>query len=238
MDFAQELTLRELDPLGAITRKVGGYWATQEERRLIYQARGIVADNMTTDNGDMLVDIYSDIATPGDENLISAEAILDARQTAGDHQMMFTAIAMHSVVFNRLNKQNLIDFIPNSEGVIDFPSYLNMVVVVDDSLAPIAGTNAPEYTTILFAQGAFGYGIGRTEVPSEMFRKPDSGNGGGEDIIHTRRNPLIHPQGFAFTSVNVVSGNTATLAELAMADNWDRVINRKNAGLAFLRSNG
>jgi hypothetical protein len=237
MDFARELTLANMDPLDAITRKVADYWATQEERRLIAAANGILADNISEDNGDMALNISIDTGAPTDANLISAEAVLDARQTAGDHQMMFSSIAMHSVVFNRLNKLNLIDYIPDSQGVVNFPSYLGMTVVVDDSLAPKTTGDNPVYTTVLFATGAFGYGVGRSLVPSELERVPAIGNGGGEDVLHTRRNPLIHPQGFQFTSAAVLD-NTATLAELADPLNWDRVMDRKNCGLAFLMTNG
>lgn len=237
MDFARELGLQQMDPLAAITRKVGGYWATIEERRLISSSIGVMIDNVANDSGDMVVDIYSDIATPLAANIISAEAVLDARQTAGDHQMMFTAIAMHSVTFTTLNKQNLIDYIPNAQGVIDFPTYLGMIVVMDDSLAPVAGSNSPAYTSVLFSPGAFGYGVGRAEIPSEMDRIPGSGYGGGQDILHTRRNPLIHPAGFKFNSTTVASSTTATLAELQLAVNWTRVIDRKLTGIAYLKHN-
>ncbi len=237
MDFARELGLNNMDPLGAITSKVGKFWATMEERRLIAASIGVLNDNVDSDSGDMVVDIYDDIATPLEGNIISATSVLDTRQTAGDHQMMFTAIAMHSVTFNTLNKQNLIDYIPNARGEIDFPSYLGMTIVVDDSLAPTAGTNSPAYISIMFSPGAFGYGVGRMEVPSEMDRVAAAGNGGGQDIIHTRRNPLIHPAGFQFTSTTVASGTTATLAELELSANWTRVIDRKLTGIAYLKHN-
>lgn len=237
MDFARELTLRNMDPLAAITRKVAKYWATMEERRLIAAAIGIQADNAANDSGDMIVNIYNDAATPPASTIISAEAVLDARQTAGDHQSMFNAIAMHSVIFTNLNKQNLIDFIPDARGEIDFPTYLGMRVIVDDSLAATSGTNSPSYTTVIFASGAFGYGVGRMEVPSEIDRLPSHGYGGGEDILHTRRNPLIHPQGFEYTNTPA-SGTTSTLAELKAAASWSRVIDRKLIGMAFLVTNG
>lgn len=236
MDFAREVGLVGMDPLAAITRKVAKYWAVITEKRLIAAATGVMADNIANDSSDMVNAIYSDAATPAATTIISAEAILDTRQTAGDHQMMFSAIAMHSVTFNTLNKANLIDFIPDSRGEVNFPVYLGMSVVVDDSLTVTAGSNSPSYTTILFAPGAFGFGRGRAEVPSEMDRVPSSGDGGGEDILYTRQNPIIHPQGFQFISGSI-SGNTATLAELAAAAQWDRVIDRKLTGMAFLVHN-
>jgi len=237
MDFARELGLAGMDPLEAITTKVAKYWAIQEEKRLIASGMGIMADNVANDAGDMVEDIYSDIAAPVAANIISAEAIQDAKQTSGDHQGEYTAIGMHSVTFNTLNKANLIDFIPNSEGRINFPTYLGLAVVVDDSLPVVSGVNSPAYITILYTPGSFGYGTGRMLKPSELDRDPSSGNGGGEDILHSRRNDIIHPTGLAFTSNTVASSTTATLAELRLAVNWDRVMSRKNIGMAFLKHN-
>ncbi len=236
MDFARELTVAGMDPLAAITRKVAKYWAIQEERRLVAAALGVLNDNAANDSGDMIHDIYTDVASPASTALPSAEALLDTKQTAGDHQGMFSAVAMHSVTFNALNKANLIDFIPNSDGRIDFPTYLNLAVVVDDNMPVIAGTNSPAYITAIFATSAFGYGQGRAEVPSEIERVASSGNGGGQDILHSRRNDIIHPTGFQFTSASVAN-ETATIAELKNATNWDRVIDRKLCGLAFLKHN-
>lgn len=235
MDLSRQLALK--DPLGAITEKIGGWWATQKEKRIIQTCMGIYADNDANDGDDMIKDIFADIAVPLAANIISAEAVLDARQTAGDRSMDFTAIAMHSVTFNTLNKQNLIDYIPNSDGKIDFARYLNMVVIVDDSLPAVGGAQSVAYTTILFQPGAFEHGFGRVMVPSEIERKPSAGSGGGQDILHSRANEVFHPYGFQFTSNTVTNTYTPTLANLALAVNWDRVVDRKLVGMAFLRHN-
>jgi hypothetical protein len=157
-------------------------------------------------------------------------------QTAGDASAMFVAMAMHSVTYTTLQKQNLIDFIPNSMGEIVIPTYMGKRVVVDDSLPVIAGSNSPKYVTLLFGAGAFGYGTGRMLKPSEIDRVAASGNGGGEDVIHTRRNDIIHPAGYQFLSASVAA-ESATLAELATAANWDRVMDRKVVKVAALYHN-
>jgi hypothetical protein len=234
MDLTRELAL--MDPLGAIATKVGGWWATQKEKRLIQSAMGVFADNLANDSGDMINDIYSDVVSPAASNIISGDAMLDTRQTSGDRSLMYTACAMHSVTFNNLNKQQLIDYIPNARGEIDFPRYLNMVVVIDDSLPVVAGSNSPAYITILFQEGAFDHGSGRVLVPSELWRDPAAGTGGGQDVLFSRSSDIIHPYGFQFTSSSV-SDESATLAELATAANWDRVTDRKLVGIAFLRHN-
>lgn len=234
MDLTRELAL--MDPLGAIITKIGGWWATIKERRVIASADGLIADNVDANSSDMVVDIYSDIAVPLAANIISAAAMLDARQTAGDHQNMFTVCAMHSVTYNTLNKQNLIDFIPNARGEVDFPSYLNMRVVIDDGLTVVAGVNSAKYTTLLFMPGAFDHGDGTVMKPSAMSRVEEAGNGGGMDVLHSRSADIIHPYGYQFTSASV-AGQTATLAELRGITNWTRVVERKNVGIAALLHN-
>lgn len=235
MDLSRDLALE--DPVGAITSRIGQYWATVNERRLIRSCLGILADNVANDSGDMVVNVATDAAAAiTDAERISADVVLDAKQTMGDHAGSLAAIAMHSVIFTRLQKQNLIVYIPNARGEVVIPTYLGYTVVVDDSLPAVMGTNRVTYTCILFGRGQWGWANGRVETPSERLRKPDAGNGGGEERIYSRRSDLIHPFGFSFTS-NSVAGQSATLAELATAANWDRVHARKHIPLAFLQVN-
>lgn len=236
MDLAVDLALE--NPVEAITGRVGQYWATTNERRLIQSSLGILADNVANDSSDMVNNIATDAAgAPTAAELISADAIIDTEQTAGDHQGGFTAIAMHSVPYSRLRKQQLIEFVRDADNNTMFATYGGKRVIIDDSLPAVAGTNRVTYTTVLFGAGAWIWGNGRLKTPSEMDRKPENGNGGGEELIYSRRSDIIHPLGFSFTSASV-AGQSATLAELANAANWDRVWERKNVPLAFLQTNG
>lgn len=238
MDLARELALE--DPLGAIVGRIGKYWAVNDEKRLIATTNGIIADNIANNAGDMVNAIHNEEGTAAvATNLISAEAVIDAGATMGDHAQNLSAMAMHSVVFTNLQKQNLIDYIPNARGEVNIPTYLGYVVIVDDSLVPRAGgTDGFVYTTLLFAMGAIAYGVGSAEVPSELDRKPAAGNGGGQDVIHSRETKIVHPYGFAWADT-AGAAITATLAELAVETGWTRVFaNRKNISIAALTSNG
>lgn len=235
MDLSRELALE--DPVGAITGRIGQYWATINERRLLQSCMGVLADNIANDGGDMVITVGTDdAAAVTDAERIGPDAILDAKQTAGDHAGMFTAIAMHSAIYTRLQKQNLIVYIPNARGEVVIPTYLTYRVIVDDSMPAVMGTNRILYTCIMFGAGTFGSANGRVMVPSEMDRIPGAGDGGGQDVIHSRRSDLIHPFGFSFTSA-AVAGQSATLAELATATNWNRVWDRKHIPLAFIQVN-
>ncbi|MCY7691558.1 coat protein [Bacillus altitudinis] len=65
---------------------------------------------------------------------LSGEVILDAAQLLGDAKGKFTSIAMHSVTHTNLQKQNLIDYIPNNRADVGFGTYLQKSIIVDDSL--------------------------------------------------------------------------------------------------------
>lgn len=235
MDLSRELALE--DPVGAITNRLGQYWATINERRVIQSMLGILADNVANDGGDMLKSVATDlVAAVVDADRISAEVVLDAKQTLGDHAALLTTIAIHSAIYTRLQKQNLIVYIPAARGETMIPTYLGYTLVVDDSLPAVAGANRITYTCILFGMGALGSANGKTETPSEMERAPAAGNGGGQNTIFSRRSDLIHPLGFSFDSV-AVAGQSATIAELATATNWNRVWDRKHIPMAFLQVN-
>ncbi len=238
MDLARELGLQ--DPMGAIVNRVGKYWAVNTEKRVINSAQGILLDNIANDSSDMLNAIHNEEGTAAiASNKISAEAVIDAAATMGDHATELTAIAMHSVVYTNLQKLNLIDFIPDARGEVGIPTYLGYRVINDDSLTPRAGTtDGFVYTTILFSAGSVAYGSGVPETPSEVDRLPAAGNGGGQDVIYSRTTEIVHPWGFAFQS-DSIAGQSPTYAELAEAAEWDRVFaQRKNIGIAFLTSNG
>jgi hypothetical protein len=235
MDLSRELALE--DPVGAITGRIGRYWATMNEKRVIQSMLGILADNVANDAGDMRINVATDAAgAVTDAERISALTVLQTKQTLGDHAAMLSTIALHSVIYTRLQIQNLIDFIPDASGQVMIPTYLGYRLVIDDSLPAVAGANRVTYTCIFFGQGALGSANGAVETPSELDRKADTGNGGGQTIIHDRRSDLIHPLGFSFTSTSV-AGQSATHAELATAANWDRVWDRKHIPVAFLTVN-
>lgn len=234
MDLAQELALAK--PMEGITGRIGQYWATSNERRIIASCVGILADNVANDGSDMLVDVSLATGAPTDANKVSANSIIDAVQTMGDHGENLRAMGMHSAVYRALQKQNLIEYIPNSRGEIVMSAYQGKQVIVDDSIAPDTSGDNPVYTVILFTEGAFVGGEGMPLNASELWRDPDAGNGGGEEKVYSRRTDIAHPLGFSCVGTPA-SGSTLSLAELRLAATWDRVWERKNTGIAFLKVN-
>lgn len=226
------------DPMARIRARTDVYWMRQWQRRLIQTAMGILADNEANDSGDMVHNVATDaVGAPAAAELFSRSNFTAAAFTLGDAFENTGVLAVHSVVYQTMVDNEDITFIQDSNGSMTIPTYLGRRVVIDDGMPAVAGTNRITYTSILFGAGAFGFGEGMPRVPVEVEREAAQGDGAGVETLWTRKTYLLHPAGFKFTSASV-AGNSATLAELATAGNWDRVIERKNVPIAFLKTNG
>lgn len=213
--------LAGVDPMEAIANRVAAYWTRRLQAAFIATWNGVIADNSANDSGDYINDISGAGFTDGVTNF-SAEAFLDAAQTMGDSQEDLVAVAVHSVVYNRMMKNNLIDFIPDARGEINIPTFLGREVIVDDGL-PRTGS---VYDTWLFGPGATQMGVGTPPVATETDRKPGGGNGGGQDVLYSRVMWCLHPTGHAWTGTAGDGGpaNTGTANDdLDEAGSWNRV---------------
>lgn len=138
------------DPMKAIGDLVAEYWARQRQKTLLAVLKGVFASSTMSGN------VHDISSLEGDLSKINGTSFIDAKTKLGDASDKLTAVAMHSTVFAELEKQNLIQYIPNSQGVVDFPSYLGRKVIVDDGCPK----DGDVYTTYLFGQGAIGEGNG------------------------------------------------------------------------------
>jgi len=208
------------DPMSAAGEQIAKWWNVQEQKMLIAILNGIFANALKTSH-------CNDISTKTDP-VISAAALLDTKQLLGDAASELKAIAMHSVVFTALQKQNLVEYIPNSQGVIEFPTYLGYKVIVDDGIVPVGGV----YNTYLFADGVFGRGDGVPEAltPIEMYRDALA----SDDILVSRRALCLHPLGVSWTNPTLSSA-TPKNTDLATGSNWSKVAEDKEIGIAMLK---
>lgn len=243
MDLAAALA--GSDPMTAIASRVADYWVRQEQRYIIDSLNGVLSDNEATPTGtdkhvqnDMVHNIANDSASAiTDAELFSADAFLQAVQTMGDAGEELVAIAVHSVVFRRMQVKNLIDFIPDARGEVQIATFLGRRVIVDDLLPAVAGSNRITYTSILFGRNSIARGSGTPRVPTEMERLPAAGDGGGQEVLFSRVERILHPRGWRWTSVSM-AGSSPMNAELANAANWSRQWERKLTRVAFLKTNG
>lgn len=226
------------DPMGRISSRVAAYWSRQFDKIAIATIRGVFADNIANDSGDMVSNISMDTGgTPAVTNLFSAEAVMDAAQTMGDAKRELKLIVMHSVVHTRLAKQDLIDFRPDSTGKLWHDYYEGFRVHVSDNVPVVQGANQTMYHTYLFGSDVFGWAESPVAKPSEVESEPSAGAGMGMETLWTRRQFAMHPYGIKWTDANV-GGEFPTNAELALAENWDRVYpERKQIPAALLITN-
>jgi hypothetical protein len=235
MDLAA--TLAGADPMLAIADRVAAYWTRRMQAAFIATMTGVFADNDANDSADYTNDISGDAGGAYSDGVtnFSAEAYLDAKVTMGDSMDVLSMVMMHSIVYNRALKNNLIDFIPDSSnaGATDIATFLGARVIVDDGITNSSGV----FHTWLFGAGAVRWGNGSAAVPTEVYRAPAAGTGSGQDVLHSRVEWCIHPVGHAYTGTAASGGpsNAATSNNLAAAGSWNRVFpERKQIKIARL----
>lgn len=225
------------DPMQAIANRVADYWVRRLQAGFVATMNGIFAANALASpvgavQNDMTHNVSGSAYSAGVTDF-SAESFIDACGTMGDSMEDLSLVLMHSVVYMRAQKNNLIDFIPDSEGRVNIPTFLGRQVVVDDGMPNTGGV----FDTWLFAAGAVRFGSGNPAVPTETKREPTAGNGGGQDILFNRVEWLLHPTGNAYigTPPNGGPSNAATTNNLAAAASWARVFSeRKQIKIARL----
>ena len=211
------------DPVAAIRSRIANYWARRFQANVISEAKGILADNVANNGGDMLTTVAG---------TIDGGAFIDATAQMGDASGVLNGIVMHSKQYADLQKAQLIEYMRDADANINFPTYLGKRVVVDDGM-PVEGAGTDRvFTAILFAAGAFRMGVGSLKTPTEVQRIPDAGNGEGQEVLYSRQHWIMHPRGF---SVDAALSNP-TNAQLELANSWDRVFGRKQVPFAFLKT--
>lgn len=247
MDLIGELSGSE--PLQHIRNRFGTYWARQYQRRLIASLKGILADNIANDSGDMVVNIS---AAAGELARFNSTAAIDAAATMGDalDSSGFGAIAVHSAIRTKMVKDQDIIYIPDAQGKLTIQTYKGMRVIVDDALVYSGAAGADRiYMSVLIGTGFFGFGSeigscfaageGVPMMPVEVEREARAGNGGGMETIWERKTTILHPYGWSWTDPtggDALTEFSPVLTDLAKAAPWNRVVDRKQAPIAFVLS--
>lgn len=228
------------DPVTALNGKVSGYWARFFDKYAVSMLNGVYADNKANDSSDMIA---------GDGTAaISAELIMDGVATLGDAAEFGTGtLIINSAAMQVLRKEQLIDFIPSAENsAVMIPYFQGIRVIVSDQ-----GFSDTTCVSVYAAPGAMV--IGRSTqniIPSETWRNPLSGVGGGEEMLITRQQFAMGVKGYSWQDATVTGSVSSgsipglaagtklwpAIADQALAANWDRVVDRKNVKIAFIHS--
>ncbi|MFL1732510.1 hypothetical protein [Moraxella oculi] len=217
------------NPLEAIQDRIITYWGNELQKRLIASLKGIMASNKANNAGDMV----HDISSLSKNNTFSSTAVIDTAGTLGDSFGDVVAIAMHSKTYFDALKNDLIATLTDSQGK-PFQTFRGLLVIVDDGLTPDEQGN---YLTVLLGRGVFSYGVSEPAHTKGTALEviESAGYGGGMQVLHSRLNMAIQPLGFTWVEGDL-QGESPTVAELAKADHWKRITERKNIPLAFLIS--
>lgn len=221
MDLTAELATSS--PIQHIRNRFGTYWERQWQRYLVSASKGIIQSNIANNNSDMVIDLGGKV--------IGASAVQDAAYTAGDSADMFTGMAVHSGVMRQMIGADMIEYIKDSDGRILLATYLGRPVFMDDSLHDGKGN----YISVMYGDGAFGYGVGQPHVPVELERKASGGNGGGAETIWERKTYILTPAGFSWDGEGDPN-KTPGFDDYANPVNWRRAFERKNVPFAAVLS--
>lgn len=206
------------DPMRAIGDLVAAYWQRDMQKVLLVTLDGVF-------KAASMADLVHDIsALTGGAELISGSTFIDAVQKLGDAKDLLTGVMMHSAVEAYLAKNDLIEYVQESQQDVRVPYFMNKRVVVDDG-APF-DTVTKVATAYLFGAGAVALGNGSHPriIPTEIDR--DSLASSGEDYLINRRIFILHPRGVKWTE-DSVADVFPTNAELATGTNWERVYEPK-----------
>lgn len=224
------------DPIGVISQLVGTYWARRLQKMVLAILAGVVANNIANNSGDFVFDVSGGAFINGVTNF-SAESLFDALQTLGDADYQITNLAVHSVVRNRMRKNNLIDYVKDSEGSPDIEYFQGLRLTVDDGM-PVTGQ---VYDSYLFGPGFLRYATVPPKNATTVVWRDEAGNGAGSEELWNRVGWCVHPMGHQFTgSTTVASAHPSNLTasgDFANASSWTRVAQtRKNVPFAVLRT--
>jgi len=228
------------DPMNAIANRVSDYWVRRLQDCYVATMKGVFADNDAAPVGtehtqfDLTYDISGSSFSAG-LTTFSAEAFIDTTALMGDSMRELRMIMVHSIVYNRMEKNDLIDIIRDSQSGEEIATFRGRRVIVDDGMPRSGGV----FESWLFGERAVVMGMGSPKVPTETERTPSSGNGGGQETLFNRVEWALHPVGHKFAASYTTGGpsNAATSGNLAHAASWQRVFReRKHIRIARLKT--
>lgn len=229
------------DPAEAASMLVAAYWARRTQKMTLALLKGIFSIASMASHV-LSVNITAAGATDA-TNYLTGLTWIDAAQLLGDAKESLSAAIMHSAVEASLRKQDLIQFIPQSQGGLPLPTFQGKLVIVDDGMPVdvIAGTN--RYTTYIFGKGALALGYSARQAQAkpegafgtwgaEFFREALAGTSG----LITRNRFILHPRGIKWLGA-VQAGPTPTNDEYSNAANWLRVWDAKKIPVVAIQHN-
>jgi len=216
------------DPMRAIGQRVASYWSRDMQRILLATLDGVFKSSS------MASKVHDVTSEEGDKGTLNANTFLDAIQKMGDAKELLTGVMMHSAVETELRKQDLIEYVPQSQQGQPIPYFMGKRVIVDDAMPYDTNTGVAEM--YIFGQGAIALGNGSHPriIPTEVDRNKQSYS--GEEVLINRRIFILHPRGIKWNEGGVTD-EFPTNAEIAVGARWTRVYEPKAVRIVKFRFN-
>ena len=210
-DFTGDLSSG--NPMGAILRKVGGFWRKYRHGKVVGILDAIFG---LSEMSERVIELGGKIG----ETTLSDTAI----DTLGEAWGMYSLAIMHSQVAKTLRNLELLEYRKSVQADAYgraplIADVLGFTVVVDDRV-PVDRTDPenPKYTTFLLGRGVLRQANGALSVPVETSRDPVKS--GGIEMLITRVRETIHPNGFSFVLPETGFTESPTDAQLVDPANW------------------
>ena len=213
-----------VDKQKVISERLANYWNKKINNIITAELNGLFD---ATDGAlkDHLIDMSSSV--------IDGDMMIDLQGTMGDHYKDMSFVIMHSAVYNKLRKLQLIDYVPDATNPAgSFERFQNLRVIVDDACPVDNGV----YTTYMFGNGAFAYGAGDPGKDNLLEYEVVRDGLKSQTAVVSRRTMIIAPVGFAYNGQEITSDKSPTNDDLATATNWTRAYELKNIPMACLKS--
>lgn len=207
------------DPMAWIASRLGAYWATRDNVKLIKTLSGIFADGGAGAN--LVYDITGEAGTGA---LLDKDTLIWAAQLLGDKKANLTAVAMNSAAeafLSTLDAKATLYRPSEAKGMLS--SFNGKGIVMDDNLGYDPSTKVAEI--YLFGAGAVALNDCPSKNAFEAGRDPLKN--GGEDYVVSRHAGIAHIRGIKWTGASC-SCATPSNDELATAANWSRVYDKKD----------
>lgn len=230
------------DPQQAIADLVASYWARRLQASTLSILKGIFTIASMAGN---LHAIHQPAGATTEANYLTGVTFIDGAQKLGDAKDLLSAVIMHSAVEASLAKQDLIDFLPDSEGNMRIKVFQGKRVIVDDGMPIEVVDGKNVYSTFLFGRGALAMGTdmqSQNDDPegsapgstwgTEFYRSALGGNSG----LINRRRFILHPRGVKWLGA-VMAGKSPTNTEFENVGNWLRVFEQKHIRIVKITHN-
>lgn len=216
------------DPMDAIAQLVASYWARDMQRTLLSTLSGVFKSST------MESKLHDITGEAGEYGTLHMGTFLDATQLMGDAKESLTGVMMHSAVETELRKQDLIEYVPQSEQGRPIPYFNGKRVIVDDSMPYNTTTGVGEM--YIFGEGAIALGNGSHPriIQTEVSRNPLAYS--GEEALINRKIFILHPRGVAWQEGGDIQ-EFPTNAQLDVGARWNRVYEPKAVRIVKFRFN-